>query len=216
MAAPTVSLSIEGANDALDGLTANLNSGNLKLYTGSAPATPDDAATGTLLATLTLNATAFGAAASRVATANAVTSGVAVTSGTAGYGRMTKSGGSTGVVDGVAGGSQRMTASSSSGLLLTTLTAHGRADTTPVQVFVESGGVLPTGLSANTTYYVRDSASTTFKLALTSGGAAIAYTDAGTAPFRVKDAATVFALATKDGAVAEGVTASVESLTLRM
>lgn len=216
MAAPSVALSAEAKNEALDAITANVNSGRLKLYSGSPPADPDTAASGTLLATLTLNATAFAAASSGVATANAVTSGVAVTSGTAGYGRLTKSDTTTGVIDGVAGGSQRMTASSSSGLLLTTLTAHGRADTTPVQVFVESGGVLPTGLAANTTYYVRDSASTTFRLALTSGGSAIAYTDTGTAPFRVKDAATVFALATKDGAVAEGVTASVESMTLRM
>lgn len=214
MAAP-VTLSVEAKNEGLDAITANLNSGSLKLYTGSAPASPDDAASGTLLATLALNATAFAAASSGVATANAVTSAAAVDSGTAGYGRLTKTGGATGVVDLPAGGSQRFVASSSSGLLCTTLTAHGRADDTPVEVFVESGGVLPTNLVANTTYYVRDSAALTFKLAATVGGGAIAYTDAGTAPMRVKDAATALALATKDAAVAEGVTVSVESMTLR-
>lgn len=44
-----------------------------------------------------------------------------------------------------------------------------------------SGGVLPAGLSANTDYFVRDMSGSTFKLAATSGGAAIDITDAGTA-----------------------------------
>lgn len=214
MAAP-VTLSNEAKNEALDAALANLNSGTLKLYTGSAPASPDDAATGTLLTTLNLNATAFGAAVSGVSTANAVSSAAAVASGTAGYARMTKSGGATGVIDAPVGGSQRVTASSSSGLLFTSLTAHGHADTTEVELFIESGGVLPGNTAANTTYFVRDATGTTFRLALTSGGAAIAYADAGTDSFRVKLKTTAVALATKDASVAEGVTVSVESFTVR-
>lgn len=128
---------------------------------------------------------------------------------------MTKSGGTTGVLDAPVGGSQRVTASSSSGLLFTSLTAHGLADTTQVELFIESGGVLPGNTAANTTYFIRDAASTTFKLALTSGGSAIAYADAGTASFRVKLKTTAVALATKDGSIAEGVTVSVESFTVR-
>lgn len=48
--------------------------------------------------------------------------------------------------------------------------SHGYADTTPV-VFV--GGTPPTPLVEGTTYYVRDSATDLFKIAATSGGAAI-------------------------------------------
>jgi len=217
MAAP-VTLSTEAKNEGLDAITANLNSGSLKLYTGAAPASPDDAASGTLLATLAFNGTAFAAASSGVATANAVTSAAAVASGTAGYGRMTKSGGATGVVDLPAGGSQRVIVTNDGGdLLLTSLTAHGRSTGDAVEVFVESGGVLPTGLSANTTYYQENTGGlVSFWLhTLPALGSIVAYTDAGTAPMRVKNAATALALATKDAAVAEGVTVSVESLTLR-
>lgn len=78
--------------DALAGL---LNSGKLKIYTGTAP-DADAAATGTLLGTLTLNATAFGAASDNgtraLATANAITpDSAADATGTAGYFRVTKS-----------------------------------------------------------------------------------------------------------------------------
>lgn len=58
-----------------------------------------------------------------------------------------------------------------------TCNGHGLADTTPVRVL--STGTLPTGLSANTTYYVRDSTTNTFKLAATSGGTAIDITATG-------------------------------------
>jgi uncharacterized phiE125 gp8 family phage protein len=43
-----------------------------------------------------------------------------------------------------------------------------------------SGGALPAPLAVNTTYYVRDVAGATLKLAASSGGAAINITDAGT------------------------------------
>lgn len=52
------------------------------------------------------------------------------------------------------------------------LTAHGLADGTRVS-FQSSNGVMPVNLAVNTVYFVRDSAANTFKLAATSGGAAL-------------------------------------------
>ena len=68
------------------------------------------------------------------------------------------------------------TASSDSGLLVTS-EAHGLIDTQAIQV--TSAGTLPTGLSAGVNHFVRDKTDDTFRLALTSGGTAIAYTNAG-------------------------------------
>jgi len=49
-------------NDLLDGLDAVFNSGLLDVYTGTAPATANLAASGTLLASITLPADSFAAA----------------------------------------------------------------------------------------------------------------------------------------------------------
>lgn len=51
-----------------------------------------------------------------------------------------------------------------------TATAHGLTNTTKI---VFQSGYAPTGLSANTTYFVRDATTDTFKVAATSGGTAI-------------------------------------------
>lgn len=60
-------------------------------------------------------------------------------------------------------------------------TCSGRTFTDgDVVVLRNSGGALPTGLSANTNYYIRDVSGYTFKLAATSGGTAIDITAAGT------------------------------------
>lgn len=75
---------------AVNAVTALLNSGFIKIYTGSQPSL-DVAVTGTLLATMTFGATAFGASSSGVATANAITSGTAGNTGTAGYFAIEKS-----------------------------------------------------------------------------------------------------------------------------
>lgn len=61
---------------------------------------------------------------------------------------------------------------------LTTASAHGWADGTRVKVF-NRDGTLPGGLTEATTYYVRDAAGSTLKLAATSGGAAIDITSIG-------------------------------------
>lgn len=62
-----------------------------------------------------------------------------------------------------------------------TLTALGRtfAAGTAVQV-ANSGGALPGGLRERVTYYVRDVSGSTFKLAASSGGSAIALGEPGT------------------------------------
>ena len=52
-----------------------------------------------------------------------------------------------------------------------TWTAHGLANGSPINLITT--GVLPTGLTAGTTYFVVSSAANTFSLALTVGGAAI-------------------------------------------
>lgn len=62
---------------------------------------------------------------------------------------------------------------------LITSTAHGYADTTKVRVEALPGTALPTGIAAGTDYFVRDATANTFKLALTSGGAAIDLTANG-------------------------------------
>jgi Tol biopolymer transport system component len=72
---------------------------------------------------------------------------------------------------------RKFTASSSSGLLITSA-GHGLIDTQVITVS-NSGGALPIGLAVVDEYYVRDKTTNTFKLALSSGGTAIAYTNAG-------------------------------------
>lgn len=68
--------------------TAIGTSALLRIYTGTIPATPDTAASGTLLVTLTCNATAFGTASSGTITANAIPQVDATATGTAGYARL--------------------------------------------------------------------------------------------------------------------------------
>lgn len=84
-------LSLAAGNAAVNAVTALLNAGTppglLKLWTGSAPATPETADSGTLLATLTFSTTAFANASGGIATANTITPGTAVATGTVGYGR---------------------------------------------------------------------------------------------------------------------------------
>lgn len=91
---------------AVNGVTGNaacsLNSGFIKIYTGTQPAL-NGAVTGTLLATMTFGATAFGASSGGTATANAITSGTAAATGTAGYFALLKSDGTTVVATGSVG-----------------------------------------------------------------------------------------------------------------
>lgn len=74
---------VDAAVDTLDVGGA----GTIKIYTGSQPATPATAASGTLLATITLPNPAFGSASGGSATLNDPASVNAVASGTAGWAR---------------------------------------------------------------------------------------------------------------------------------
>ena|SRR5215468_8709718 len=91
---------------SVNSVTALLNSGFIKIYTGGQPAL-NGAVTGTLLVTLTFSATAFPAATASAgtvtATANAITSGTAGNTGTAGYHALLKSDGTTIVATGSVG-----------------------------------------------------------------------------------------------------------------
>jgi hypothetical protein len=85
-------------------LSTLCNSGLIRVYDGTQPATADTALAGnTLGVTLTFNATAFGAPSGGVLTANAIASGVAVASITPTFARILKSDGTTVVMDVSAG-----------------------------------------------------------------------------------------------------------------
>ena len=82
------------------------NSGLIKFYDGTQPATADTAITTQVLGvTLTFGATAFGAPVSGVLTANAITAGVAAASITPTWARAFKSDGTTVIGDFSAGAS---------------------------------------------------------------------------------------------------------------
>jgi hypothetical protein len=111
--------------------------GVIRIYTGTQPAGPGSAATGTLLASVTLNDPAFGAASAGVATLDVdpALTGTAVADGTAGWFRLLDSteAGSTGlgIVDGT------VTATGGGGqLTLATTTV-----TTGLQVQITSGAI---------------------------------------------------------------------------
>jgi hypothetical protein len=95
-----IKTSIAARNAELNALGALLNSGFIDIYTGAQPATPETAASGTLLASPVFNAAAFGAAAAGVITAAAITTVAAAASGTAGWCRLLKSDHTTAIMDG--------------------------------------------------------------------------------------------------------------------
>jgi hypothetical protein len=104
------------SNAMVDALTDLIDGGTLEIRTGAKPASPNDAATGTLLATLTFSSPSFGSAASRVATVGAIAAVNGSATGTAGYFRAKSSGG-TAYVDGtvtVTGGGGDLTLDSTS------------------------------------------------------------------------------------------------------
>jgi len=117
----TLGLAVARRNEALDAIAPEANSGILRFYTGARPATPETAASGTLLAECTMNATAFGAAAAGVLTANAITQDASANNnGTAGWFRIWQSDGTTPWADGT------VTATGGGGeieLVTTTITA---------------------------------------------------------------------------------------------
>jgi len=101
----TPRLSNTGANAAADATCALLNSGKLRIYDGTQPATADTAIVAqVLLAELTFGNPAFGASVAGVATANAITGDTtADNTGTATWFRALKSDGTTVIFDGSVG-----------------------------------------------------------------------------------------------------------------
>lgn len=97
LATATRNAAADAVVDLLDG---GSGAGTIKIYTGSQPASANDAATGTLLVTITLSDPAFGAASSGAATLSGTPlSGTGVASGTAGWARLADSAAAT-VIDG--------------------------------------------------------------------------------------------------------------------
>lgn len=73
--------------------SADLGTGSqLKLYTGTAPASADDVATGTLLATINFGSPAYGYASGGASALSGDQSGTASATGTVGYARLVKGG----------------------------------------------------------------------------------------------------------------------------
>lgn len=94
---------LTGRNASLDAMNTRLANGLIRIYTGSQPATPETAASGTLLATLTLPATA-GSVTGGVFTAGTIVSdSSADATGTAGWFRVFQSDGTTVEFDGLVG-----------------------------------------------------------------------------------------------------------------
>lgn len=97
-------LSTRARDLACNAVGDDLNSGRLRVRTGTQPTNVGDADTGTLLATPTFNATAFGASSTGVKTANAIASDTnAAASGTAGHFRLYLSNNTTIHSDGTCG-----------------------------------------------------------------------------------------------------------------
>lgn len=103
--ANNVKLGNAAANAEAEAIVALLNSGKLRIYNGTQPATADTAvSTQTLLCELTFNATAGGSASNGVVTFNAITSDSSANAGgTPSWFRAVKSDGTTSVFDGTVG-----------------------------------------------------------------------------------------------------------------
>jgi hypothetical protein len=78
-------------NSVTDNLAANFNAGKLRVYTGTQPASGDDAASGTLLVEITLPNPAFGASSGGIASKAGTWQANATVAGVAGWARMLNS-----------------------------------------------------------------------------------------------------------------------------
>ena len=102
--AKNTQLANEVVNAQADALARLLDTGYLRIYSGTQPATADTAASGTLLAELRFAATSAPAASAGVLTFNALTADASAdNTGTAGYFRALKTNGTSAVLDGTVG-----------------------------------------------------------------------------------------------------------------
>lgn len=81
------------------------------------------------------------------------------------------------------GGSVKGVGTATTGDTITS-NGHGLSDTNRVTLQTVNGEALPTGLSATVVYFVISSATNTFQLSLTSGGAAVDITAVGELAFQ--------------------------------
>jgi hypothetical protein len=72
-----------------------------------------------------------------------------------------------------------------------TAPAHGMVNTDRVVLEAGEVGVLPTGLTATTVYFVISAATDTFQVSTTSGGGAVTITAAGSGLYRKVDVKTI-------------------------
>jgi hypothetical protein len=98
-------LSTQARDTQLNALASHFNSAYLRIYSGTQPATPDTAASGTLLAELRFNSTAFPTVSGGgPLTANAITDDAAAdNTGTAAWFRIVEADGTTPILDGSVG-----------------------------------------------------------------------------------------------------------------
>lgn len=134
----------------------------IKIYSGSPPATVATAFTGTLLATCTGNATQFGTASAGVLTASAITNGTAAATGTAGYFRIATSGG-TDHVQGTVYPSSTLTTSAATAANSNVLTFSAVSGVSVGQA------VSGTGIPANATVIATSGTTVTLSVASTAG-----------------------------------------------
>lgn len=99
-----IHISNVAASAEMDALTALLNTGYIRVYDGTRPATVNTALSGNnLLAEARFQSTAFPASTNGVAVANAITSVAVALTGTASFYRLLKSDGTTAIQDGDVG-----------------------------------------------------------------------------------------------------------------
>ena len=96
-------LSDPAANSAANVVTALVDGGYLRIYSGAQPASANDPAIGTLLVELPFSSPAYQSAVGGIAASNTISAAVALATGTAGWYRVVKSDGTTVVFDGSVG-----------------------------------------------------------------------------------------------------------------
>ncbi|GIV35405.1 MAG: hypothetical protein KatS3mg031_2940 [Chitinophagales bacterium] len=78
-------------NEQANHLGSQFNGGKLRIYTGAQPASPNDAASGTMLVEISIPSPAFGTASNGSVSKIGTWSGTAVATGVAGWARMLSS-----------------------------------------------------------------------------------------------------------------------------
>lgn len=126
-----IKISTASRNAMVDAVKTLIDAGSsaakLRVYTGSAPANPDTAPTGTLLLEVTLNDPSFGSTSSGTATANQspALSGTGAAAGTAGWFRIVDSTAAAGTGLGIVDGSVTATGGGGDLTLSTTTISSG-------------------------------------------------------------------------------------------